>query len=557
MGMANAFEIRFAPDGGRFTASGPTPLFLAAAACGIVLEQPCGALGTCGACRVRVAAGVAVPGSLDRELLSEEDLRNGWRLACRLVVDGPVTIEVPPSARSLAGKSFGGDIAFDSGRVPVAGAQAAAPPALGLAVDIGSTSLAAALVNLEDGRVVVADSMLNPQVAFGGDVISRIHFSVTEPDGLTRLTAAVRDGLRDLVDGLLAESSRGREGVVLAACAGNPTMVQTWAGVPVAPLGTAPYLAAWSSERQFRARDVSLPIALDAPVYVFPMVRSHVGSDAVAAAVACDMDSRGGETLLIDLGTNTEVMISAGGRFVATSAAAGPAFEGATIADGMRAAPGAIDAVSVAPDGRLVCSTIGNSPARGLCGSGLIDAVAELLRAGAISRTGHLRQPATEDGALSADLTARMTSRDGQNALVLVRATETGTGRDVVLTAKDVRQLQLVKASILAAITMLCRYVGTAPAELDAILIAGAFGNFVRKASALTIGLVPAVDPERVRFVGNAAGVGALLAACDQRARDRARALAARADYFELASDPAYHGLFLDLLAFPRESCRA
>lgn len=555
--MAEPFQIRFAPDGQAFTASGPTPLFLAAASCGIVLEQPCGALGTCGNCRVRVVAGAMAPGSADRDLLSDEELRNGWRLACRLVVSGPATIEIPPSVRSLAGKSFGGDLALDEGRVPVVDVRAIAGPALGLAVDIGSTSLAAALVDLGDGRVVASDSRLNPQVMYGADIISRIHYSVEQPDGLERLTGAVRDGLRDLVDALLGTAACTRDDVVAAACAGNPTMVQTWAGAPVASLGTAPYLAAWSGERQFRARELALPVAPDATVYVFPMVRSHVGSDAVAASLACGLDSREKPTLLIDLGTNTEVMVAAGGRFVATSAAAGPAFEGATITHGMRAAPGAIDAVSVTPDGRLVCSTIGNGPARGLCGSGLIDAVSELLRAGAISLSGHLRPPGAGDSPLPADLAARMTTVGGQNACVLAKREESFAGHDVVLTAKDVRQLQLVKGSILAAATTLCRHLTLAAGDLDAILIAGAFGNYVRKVSALAIGLVPSIDPERVRFVGNAAGVGARMAVCDQRVRDRARALAARAEYVELGNRPGYQDLFLDLLAFPASSVPA
>ena len=550
--MAASFEIRFTPDGRSCTATGPTPLFMAAASCGIVLEQPCGSQGTCGNCRVRVLSGDVLPSAEDLDLLSGDELRGGWRLACRIVVAGDATIEIPPSVRSLGGKSFGGELALDEMRQPVpTAAVEAGRPALGLAADIGSTSLAAALVDLRDGSVVASDATLNPQVMYGADVISRIHYTVAEPDGLARLTGAVREGLRDLVERLTrAAGVRGRD-VVVAALAGNPTMVQTWAGVPVASLGTAPYLGAWSGEFHTRAGEVSLHIHPDAPVYVFPVVRSHVGSDAVAAAVACGLDGIDQPTLLIDLGTNTEVMLAAGGRFLATSAAAGPAFEGATITHGMRAAPGAIDAVSVAPDGRLVCNTIGNGPARGVCGSGLIDAVAELLGAGAISPAGHLRPPSAGDPPLAPGVAARMTVIDGQNACVLADKAAAHAGRAVVLTAKDVRQLQLVKGSILAAATILCRHLGFEPDTLDTVLIAGAFGNTIRKASAIGIGLVPAIDPERVRFVGNAAGVGTRVAVCDGRIRERARALAARSEYVELGNHPDYQDLFLSLLAFP------
>jgi uncharacterized 2Fe-2S/4Fe-4S cluster protein (DUF4445 family) len=550
--MVTSFEIRFVPDGRSHVATHPTPLYMAAAACGIVLEQPCGSQGTCGNCRVRVVAGDVPPSAEDLDLLSEEEVRAGWRLACRMVVGARATIEVPPSVRSPGGKSFGGDLALDDGRQPVgAAAVEVGRTALGLAVDIGSTSLAAALVDLRDGRVVAFDSTLNPQVMYGADVISRIHYSVAEADGLARLTAAVREGLRDLVERLVRVSGTRARDIVTAACAGNPTMVQTWVGVSVASLGTAPYLGAWSGELNTHARATALAIHPDAPVYVFPMVRSHVGSDAVAAAVASGMDAVTRPTLLIDLGTNTEVMIAAGGRFVATSAAAGPAFEGATITHGMRAAPGAIDAVSVTPDGRLVYSTVGNEPARGICGSGLIDAVAELLRAGAISPAGHLRPPSDADPSIMPDLARRMTAIDGQNVCVLVDKSDAHAGRAVVLTARDVRQLQLVKGSILAAATILCRHLGFKAGDLDTVLIAGAFGNTVRKASAVGIGLVPAIDPEHVRFVGNAAGVGARLAVCDQRFRARAGALAGRSEYVELGNHPEYQDLFLELLAFP------
>jgi uncharacterized 2Fe-2S/4Fe-4S cluster protein (DUF4445 family) len=198
-----------------------------------------------------------------------------------------------------------------------------------------------------------------------------------------------------------------------------------------------------------------------------------------------------------------------------------------------------------------VCNTIGDEPARGLCGSGLIDAVAELLHAGAISPAGHLRPPTDGDAPLAPALAGRMTSIDGQNACVLVEKSDAHAGRAVVLTARDVRQLQLVKGSILAAATVLCRHLGFEASDLHTVLIAGAFGNTVRKASAIGIGLVPAIDPEHVRFVGNAAGVGARLAVCDQRIRRRARALAARAEYVELGNRPEYQDLFFELLAFP------
>ncbi|MBE3135119.1 MAG: 2Fe-2S iron-sulfur cluster binding domain-containing protein, partial [Acidobacteria bacterium] len=379
--MAEPFQVCFVPEGRSYTAAGPTELFLAAASCGIILEQPCGSRGTCGNCRVRIVAGDVPPGGADRLRLSDAELQAGWRLACQLVIDRPATVEVPSSVRSLAGKSFGGDLEVDPARVPVVdvrtvqverasiavqesdldrvtsalgrvrhglsaspralaglrqvlgradsarlvirgtelvtASEADGPWPLGLALDIGSTSLAAALVDLRDGQVICSDSRLNPQVTFGADIIARIHYTVERPDGLERLTAAVRGGLRDLVCDLLSMAGRHADDVVLAACAGNPTMMHAWAGVAIAPLGTAPYVGAWSAELDCRASEMDLPIHPNAPLYVFPMVRSHVGSDAVAAAIAKGLDVLDRPTLLIDLGTNTEVMLASAGRFVA------------------------------------------------------------------------------------------------------------------------------------------------------------------------------------------------------------------------------------------------
>jgi len=612
--MDAAFDIRFEPDGQVYEASGPVEVFLAAAARGILIEQPCGATGTCGKCRVRVIDGAPPPSDADQRVLDPAEIAGGWRLACHLVLDRPARVEVPSAARSAAGKSFGGaldlvgssrvvqvrtlDVApasndnqeSDLDRVAAALGLArrdvtASPAALaelrtrlaktspvraafqanelvavgpaspvscfGLAIDIGSTSLAAALVDLTSGEVGAAGSRLNPQVVFGADVISRIHYAGQHAGGTARLTAAVRDGLAALVDELVEATGCSASDVVAAACAGNPTMLHTWAGVNPAPLGIAPYVGTWSGEIDCRAEKVGLPIHPNARVYAFPMIRSHVGADTVSAAVACGLDRASRPTLLIDLGTNSEIILAEGGRYLAASAAAGPAFEGATIRHGMRAAPGAIDAVSVSCDGRVTVNTIGNLPPAGICGSGLVDAVAELLRVGAITPSGLLAAPEEASGRWPGALGARLKPVSGQRAFVLADAASSASGEDVLLTAPDVRQLQLAKGSILAGVTILCGKFGIGVTDLEEILLAGAFGNYLRKTSALSIGLVPAIDPERVRFVGNAAGVGARLALVDQDARARARAIASDAEYVELASHADYQQVFMRSLAFP------
>jgi uncharacterized 2Fe-2S/4Fe-4S cluster protein (DUF4445 family) len=608
-----SFDIVFEPDQRRYRATGPVPLYLAAAAAGILVEQPCGSQGICGDCRVRVVEGAPPPTAADVDLVSASDLASGWRLGCKLVLEGPATVEVPTVVRSLAGKSFGDVLRASSLERPVVrSARVAlggepprpvldvvsaalgsppdrlpAPPAalaelsdaaadateifavaddaglltvrrrepvlFGLALDLGTTSLAAGLVRLQDGGVAASAARLNPQVAVAADVIGRIHHAMHREGGLRRLTAAVREGVRALVDDLLAASGIEARDVVIAAVAGNPTMLHAWAGVGIGTLGVAPYQGVWSRELSCRAREVGLDIHPTASVWVFPQVGSHVGGDAVGAAIACDLDRGAGRRLLVDLGTNSEVIVSSGGRIVATSAAAGPAFEGVSIRQGMRAAPGAVDVVSFARDGRVTVHAIGDVLAAGICGSGLIDLVAELLRAGVVSASGYLRKPGdlvTETARPFAD---RLVTIDGQQAFEVVPADEV-TGDGLAVTARDIREVQLAKGSILTACTLACRCLGFEPGELDEVLVAGAFGNYIRKASAIRIGLVPPIDPERVRLVGNAAGVAARLALVDRGVRERARTLASRAELVELATRSDYQDTFMASLAFPAGS---
>ena len=603
------FDVRFLPDESVCRASGPLGLDVAAARAGILLEHPCGAQGTCGRCRVRIRSGAAPVTDDDREHLDAAAIADGWRLGCRLLLDGPAVVEVPPLARSMAGKSFGEGLSAEALARPVIERLAVALPpdgrggaalldrlaeaagladrrltatpaaleglgrawmpgspvtltledeelvaaspgevraGLGLAIDIGTTSLAAALVGLADGEVRASAARLNPQVAFGSDVIARIRYTMEREEHLAALTVAVRGGLSELVSGLLNQAGCDGGEAVVAAVAGNPTMLHAWAGVPIASLGTAPYATVWAGHATWKAGSVGLPIHPNANVFVFPIVRSHVGGDAMAAAVACGLDRPGPPRLLIDLGTNTELLVVSGDRAVVTSAAAGPAFEGVSIRCGMRAAPGAIDLVSLPGDGRVLLNVIGGVPATGICGSGIVDAVAELLRVGVLTGSGAMRKPA-ELPASAAAYGARIRDVDGQRAIVLAGAGE-GAAHDVVCTARDVREIQLGKGAILTAARLACRELGLALGDLEEVLVAGAFGNVLRKASVRGIGLLPGVDPERIRLVGNAAGIGARLAVLDSEARRRACRFAGRAEYVDLATDAAYQETFLRAL---------
>jgi uncharacterized 2Fe-2S/4Fe-4S cluster protein (DUF4445 family) len=603
-----AFTVRFVPDNRSFTSDEPLDLFLAASRCEIWAEQPCGARTVCAKCRVRVVSGDVPVTAADHRLLPAADLAEGWRLGCQFTVASDCVVEIPPQHRAVAPKSFGParwigpafrpaveraiidsprpdnatgralldelgaaiaavrplsasrplvervweraeasgqlEVVFQGRRLIEADVPGAGD-VLGVAVDLGSTSLAAALVDLATGEVLAVTSRLNPQVRYGPDVITRIHFAQSQADGNARLHEAIVGAVGEMIAELVAQTGRPSERVFAATCAGNATMTHSALGADVRPLGAAPYVGIFTREWTVPASALGWPVHPDAHVHLMPMIGRHVGGDTVAATLACDIDRAAHWQMLVDLGTNAEVVIGCRDRIVATSTAAGPAFEGGNISCGMRAAPGAVDAVRVLRDGRLTVGTIASQPPLGICGSGLVDAVAELLRARVIAPSGYLRSREEAAAAGVPEVLARriVATASGERAVHLAG--------DVVLSAQDVRQLQLVKGSIAAGAALLLQELGLTADDLDAVLVAGTFGTYLRKVSALAIGLVPAIDPERVHFVGNAAGAGARLALVDARARRRAVRIARRGHYVELAGHPGYEDAFCAAIPFP------
>jgi uncharacterized 2Fe-2S/4Fe-4S cluster protein (DUF4445 family) len=467
-----------------------------------------------------------------------------------LTVSEGVTIEVPGETRAAAPKGFGAAAIPDPARVAVlAPASALGRPLFGLAIDIGTTSLAAALVDLESGREVATGSILNPQAEFGADVMSRIHAASGGETFRRPIVAAVRQGLASLANALARDVGLSDRDVVAATVVGNPAMLHLWCGEDPGSLGVAPYIGRWTAAIHARAQDVGLPIDPAAPVYVLPCVRSHVGADAVAAAIAVGLDRVDGPALLIDLGTNSEIMLGAGGRVFAASTAAGPAFECGGISCGTRAAAGAIDALRLESDGHWSVHVIGAVPPRGICGSGLLDAVAELLRAGVVEPSGYMRSAEQVRGVVPDQLASRLSTPGARRRATIVAAE--GDRRGISLEAADVRHLQLAIGAVRAGIEVLCAEAGLPASRLQAVFVAGTFGQYVRKASILRLGLLPPVPAERVQTVGNAAGAGAILALIDQRARDRAERLAAHASYVELAGRADYQEALTRSLRFP------
>ena len=422
-----------------------------------------------------------------------------------------------------------------------------APPAahpVGLAVDLGTTKIAAYLIDLTTGQELATGGDLNPQIGYGEDVISRLTYTRRHPDGGQTLANLVRHKLDDLLDGLTQQAGVSRDQVADICIVGNTAMTHLLLDLPVQQLAMAPYVAATAAAVDVKARELGLTAAPGAYVHILPCIGGFVGADHVAMILASGIDQAEQVVVGIDIGTNSEIALAKPGhKFLAsTSCASGPAFEGAHISDGMRAAAGAIEAVKLTATG-LDLKTVDDVPAVGLCGSGIVDAVAELRRWALLNERGRFDKSSGRVGQ----------GRHGFEFL-LAPAHQSGSGRDVVITQDDVNEIQLAKGAIRAGLDALLQATGTAPEEVKEVIIAGAFGSFLNIKSAIDIGLFPPFPQARYRQVGNAAGVGAKYALLSRTVRARAQHIAANTDYVELTTYPKFNRLFALGMLFPAQA---
>lgn len=415
-------------------------------------------------------------------------------------------------------------------------------PPLGFAADIGTTKIAGYLVDLENGADLAANGVANPQARFGEDVISRLAHAQRSEGGAEELTATVRATLDELLGSLCESAGASRHEVVDGCFVGNTVMHHLLLGLPTRELSRAPFVAATSDALDIRARDLDIGMAPDARIHVLPIIGGFVGADHVAMILSVDLDRVGAVTIGVDIGTNTEVVLRRpdAPRLTVTSCASGPAFEGAHIRDGMRAARGAIDSVRFDGEGPPRIHTIDDAPALGICGSGIVDAVAELGRTGRMDARGRLRTGANE---------VRRGERGPE--VVLVEAATSGTGRDIAVTQSDINEVQLAKGAIGAGISILLEATHSAAEEVDEIVLAGAFGTFLNLDSALDIGLLPRPPGASYVQVGNAAGAGARAALLSLGERERAQTIARESEYLELTTSPAFGRRFAEAMTFP------
>jgi uncharacterized 2Fe-2S/4Fe-4S cluster protein (DUF4445 family) len=502
------------------------------------VDAPCGGRGTCGKCRVR-AEGQLSPASADeRLLLGDGSIAAGLRLACRARVLGDVAVSTPattPTATQPAILETASVRAPYEVEPPQDRGVATTESSVGLALDVGTTTLVACLVDLHSGDRLAVTSALNPQARFGADVMSRIAAS---GDHGPELHEELAGALNELTGRLLSRFGLTGDDVAEVAATGNTVMMHLLAGADPRALGTAPYAAEFLGGTTVPAASLGLRTAVGAGVYLLPGVSAFIGADVTADLLATGLAGQEGPSVLVDLGTNGEIVLRTPGRLVATSAAAGPAFEGAGIECGMRAADGAIEHASL-ERGDLAFSTIGGGPPRGICGSGLIDLVALLLDSGVIDAEGALVT------GLPGPLGARVQDRADQRIVAIDEPSGT------VLTQKDVRELQLAKGAVAVAIAVLFEETAVDPSDVAEVLLAGGFGRSVRSASLARIGILPAALVSRVRFVGNTALEGARAALVSSLAREGAQALASSIEAIPLSGDERFRTRFMAALSFP------
>lgn len=417
-----------------------------------------------------------------------------------------------------------------------------APPSLGFAVDLGTTKIAAFLVELESGVTIGSEARMNPQIAYGEDVMSRLAYCRASESQSRQMQALVVESLNKLLASLLSKTGADLHQVEHAVIVGNSAMHHILVGLPVHSLARSPYVPVATLPIEVKSRSLGLNLATGASVYFAPLIAGFVGGDHVAMIAASRIFDCEGITLGLDIGTNTEIVLSVEGRLTSCSCASGPAFEGAHIHHGMRAVEGAISSTTWSDEEqKLHYETIANAPALGLCGSGVIDAVASLAKARVINHMGLFDRNRPD---------VRIDEQTGHPEYVIVPKEKSGTGHDITLTQKDIVAIQLAKAAISTGTGLLLAEAGLKKDDVDKIIIAGAFGSNINVESAVFLGLLPNLSQERFQNAGNAAGTGARLMLLSTRERDLAEKIAKTVGYLELAAHPKFSQTFAKALEF-------
>jgi uncharacterized 2Fe-2S/4Fe-4S cluster protein (DUF4445 family) len=593
-------------------------LFDAASWNGIAIDSTCGGHGTCKKCRIRIAEDPPPPSSLDVRAYSPQEIKDGWRLACRTTAVRDTEVEVPPLTTRPKAATVGvgrqvilrpavqkryleltepnlADQASDLERVlaqlddlepraelsvlktlgrtlreadykvtavVVDDVLIAVEPGdttarrFGIAFDLGTTTVVATLLDLSTGTPAGVESTLNAQQPFGADVITRISATMMDPGNLDKLQNLARETLAELAQAVCAQGGVEPHEVYEVAVAGNATMTHLVLGIDPEPLGMAPFIMATRLYPEVLAADLGLGgnVHPRARAVVFPAFGAYVGGDITAGLLASGMDRDARVRLFVDIGTNCEIVLGNRDWLLATAAPAGPAFEGAAIRCGMRAADGAIEVVTMTPD-ELTLKVIGDVEPQGLCGSGLVDAVTGLVKVGLLDSSGRFI-PEEQAAVVAPGLAGRLTTIGKERVFVLhwrgpEEPEDSDPAESIYLSQRDVRELQFAKAAIATGWQILLEEAGLEAADVKQVLLAGSFGSYLSPASAIRIGLVPKVPVMRVVSAGNVAGEGAKMALLSLRERAGGLALLEEVRYVELSDRADFNDRFVEQLPFP------
>ena len=588
------------PVGRRIDIEPGKTLLEAAQAAGVGLVSLCGGEGWCESCLIRVANGEANPPTQsEMDFLGDEELAAGFRLACQVIPQTDVRIDIPPGSLStpqrlqVEGTDFDiplspivqvvdlklsppvlDDLRADADRLKDALAEqgftgvrlelpiltdisdalrsnkwfvrivlreneviAILPSGsgvFGVAVDIGTTKLALYLVDLLSGEIVDKVGEMNPQIAYGEDVVSRIAFATQNQDGRRMLQSVLVDVLNKKILEVCQSTGIKHWQVVDAVIVGNTAMHHLLAGLPVRQLVFAPYIPAVKEPVNIRASAIGVDLANGAYIHLLPNIAGYVGADHSAVILSTELWKTDKTILAIDIGTNTEISLVSNGRLLSCSCASGPAFEGAHITNGMRAAPGAIERVQII-DGEIRIFTIDDKAPVGICGSGILDVVAEMRAANLMDEKGAL---------IEGQLNVRADKKNGLEFL-LVPAALTGHERDIAVSRRDVNEIQLAKAAIRAGQEILLVKAGITAEDIDEVIIAGAFGTYINVPNAIKVGMLPDIPVKRFRQVGNAAGMGAVQALVSSKHRNLIKDVIKNVDYIELTTYADFQDEFM------------
>jgi len=528
------FNVTFRPDNAIVSVLKGSTILQAAEKAGIILNTHCGGQGKCKKCSVTI------------------EPNQKKVLACQYIINQNLTVNIPVSSRFFEQKILTEGIESAEKLQPDIYTKylerTDSPNVLGVALDIGTTTVVTRLIDMKNGNSLAVTGELNPQATFGDDVISRIHYAESKKS-LKHLQKLIIDCINRLIHRLCENASVKPQEIFEICVVGNTTMNHLFLGLPVKQLGQAPYKAFSLDAHDISPNEINLKINPAGKIHTVENIAGFVGADTTAVALATGINHAEQFTLAVDIGTNGEIILGTADKLYAASCAAGPALEGAGISCGSPAVNGAIRSVSV-NEHDIEIEVIEDAKPRTICGSGIIDVVNVLLELGIIEKTGRLLMPEKLKNAIPEKILSRLIMKNNQPAFLLAKS-ENPNEQDVTLTQQDIRQIQLAKGAVRAGIKILQNKLNLKDSEIKHVFLAGAFGNYIKKSSALRISLLPKIPPQSIKFVGNAAASGAQMILLSRSCRKKAQLLASKIKYIEIAHEKSFTEIFTDSMIFP------